>query len=118
MPERDGWEKIMGRLVGSILVIVLLIGGAGAFYWVGAREGWFGEERTAGMIQGKRIPDEVVNSRTSQIKTAAPEGANDQILFGDLHVHTTFSADAFQWSLPIMGGPGVHPVADACDFAR
>lgn len=108
----------MGRLVGSILVIVLLIGGAGAFYWVGAREGWFGEERTAGIIQGKRIPDEVVNSRTSQIKTAAPEGANDQILFGDLHVHTTFSADAFQWSLPIMGGPGVHPVADACDFAR
>lgn len=108
----------MLRIIGWVIALAVVLGAIGGVYWIGAREGWFGSERDAGVIQGKRIPDEIISARTQSIRAVAPQESTDQILFGDLHVHTTFSADAFQFSLPMIGGPGVHPVADACDFAR
>ncbi len=44
--------------------------------------------------------------------------ADSQILFGDFHVHTTFSMDAHGWSMPVLGGEGLHPPSEACDYAR
>ncbi|MBI2889225.1 MAG: DUF3604 domain-containing protein [Nitrospirae bacterium] len=45
-----------------------------------------------------------------------PEGK--QILFGDLHAHTTYSYDAYLFSLSALQGYGVSPPSAACDFAR
>ncbi|MFT5482527.1 MAG: hypothetical protein ACI9GW_001178 [Halieaceae bacterium] len=54
--------------------------------------------------------------------TAATDLDSDQnesqILFGDLHVHTNHSMDAYFFSSALIKGGGVVTPADACDFAR
>ena len=83
-----------------------------------------GQHQGPGEVTRARVPPPVVAGRAAEEARAAagvaPEAvrASKQILFGDLHVHTTFSADAFIASLPMLQGEGVHPPADACDFAR
>ncbi|MEM1112179.1 MAG: DUF3604 domain-containing protein [Pseudomonadota bacterium] len=72
-----------------------------------------------GQVEGTALPPEVIEERSRRQQAVAPaSGAGQEILFGDLHVHTTFSPDAFIMAVPLMGGAGLHPPADACDFAR
>ncbi len=80
-----------------------------------------GEHQGPGVSADVAIPEPIVEARASRQADARERGGigdRKQILFGDLHVHTTFSPDAFMTSLPLMGGSGLHPPADACDFAR
>jgi len=104
----------------ALVVLALLF--VGGFVFIrGMARGWFGEHEGPGQITERRIPEEIVSAREATQKAAAKtvgSPTDKQILFGDLHVHTTFSTDAFLSSLPILQGEGAHPPADACDYAR
>jgi hypothetical protein len=109
--------KILRRVA---LVLLLLVGLAAAgLYGLGA--GWFGRHEAPGEVTRTPVPRAEVERRAAtQRRAARARGVAEprQILFGDLHAHTTFSFDAFLMSLPVAGGTGTHPPADACDFAR
>ena len=82
---------------------------------------WYGVSESVGQIKTAVPPAEIRRQQDFiQFESANKLGieAPKQILFGDLHVHTTLSSDAFRMSLPMVQGDGAHPPADACDFAR
>ncbi len=104
-------------IIGLVVILVVAVG----LYVAGAWLRLYGVHEGAGAVTQSRIPAPVVEARSRAQVSAAKAltvGQPKQILFGDLHVHTTFSTDAFLWSLPLMQGEGAHPVADACDYAR
>jgi len=103
--------------LAGIAVILLALALAGLAIWRGVG----GSPPQAGDITESRIPPEQVAERDAsqgKARWALRPASQKQILFGDLHVHTTFSLDAFAFSLPAWSGEGAHPPADACDFAR
>jgi len=103
-------------LIGLVVVVAIVLIGVSIL-----GRGAFVDTPGAGSPESRAVAPHVVADRSQAITGAAVEigvAQPKQILFGDLHVHTTFSFDAFQLSLPMAGGDGAHPVADACDYAR
>ncbi|MAG31513.1 MAG: hypothetical protein CL908_11565 [Deltaproteobacteria bacterium] len=109
--------RILGRLVATFAVLATL-----AVYLLHAAGGGrFGTPVQGGEPADRPLPASSIALRDQRQADAAADldvFRPKQILFGDLHVHSSFSTDAFQLTLPTSGGEGIHPVADACDFAR
>lgn len=107
---RANWRR--RALVGGAAMIAAIGGAAYVVYGGGSTRG-------PGVVHPSPLPPSAIRSRIEAQRPLRAEGrAGKQILFGDLHVHTTFSGDAFLRSLPMLQGEGAHPPADACDFAR
>ena len=91
-------------------------------YFADPNDAWEDSPLVFAKVTEARLPEAVIDDRGSRQASAREALAVDQdkqILFGDTHVHTTNSADAFMYSLPMMhGASGAYPPAYACDYAR
>ena len=106
------------KLMGGGLALAIVVAGGYALSW---SMGLLGTVPNQGVITQSPMPESDVLARQNRrLASAESLGVSQpkQVLFGDFHVHTTYSADAFLWSLPMNGGTGVHPIGEACDFAR
>ena len=109
-------NRLMRIILKSFFYFLFVILISALIYSLVAFFGYFGTLEPGGKSINSELPKKILNQKIrSQLKHS---NSSKQILFGDTHVHTTYSTDAFLWSLPMYNGRGPHPVSDACDYAR
>lgn len=102
---QEGWGCAQILLLLLMMALLLVV------YVLLATRGYFGVRQTGGEITPVEREASITESKKrSQLQVSKPPGqaGEKQILFGDLHVHTTFSFDAFSISLPMYQGEGLQ----------
>ena len=103
--------RILTIVVGLALLALLALYALGSGVLGNRWEiGTVAESRVAAAVLEKRQQRQ--NDARESIGVAMQIGKEKpkQILFGDLHVHSTFSLDAFMMALPTAGEDGARPV--------
>ena len=108
-------------LFGVAALVILTVGvvyviGLGTFGSL-VHAGSPSEDKRPPDVQAERAATQEQQSRRLGVRSVNT-GDRAQIVFGDLHVHSGFSADAFMTGMPGQIGEGTSTVSDACDFAR
>ena len=105
--------KTLFKFLGLSLITLIVVS---VIYGVGIQYNWYGELEPPGAPINTPLSQDLVKNKIDRQRAVSK--STKQILFGDTHVHTTYSTDAFLWSLPVFNGEGPHPISDACDYAR
>ena len=107
-------KKIMLSTLALVFSLVLVIV---AISWVVGSAFWYEPPRSRPSVAISHI-DATASVADEAVNNNAANDKNRQILFGDLHVHTSYSIDASIIDTPMAKGTARTTPADACDYAR